>query len=102
MKTLKVKNWEEYQHYKNRCPPWIKLHVKILNDRCFTSLSCASRGLLMQLWVIASEYDGFVPNNIDELKYRLRDDGIEQEDLNLLINKGLLKECKHPQASASR
>ena len=101
MKYLKVKNWEQYQHYKNRCPPWIKLHVKILNDRCFTSLPCASRGLLMQLWVIASEYDGKVPNDLKELKYRLRDDTISQETINLLISKGLLSICKQAQADAS-
>jgi len=23
---LKTKKWSDFQHYKNRCPPWIKLH----------------------------------------------------------------------------
>jgi len=32
MLTLKVKNWEKYQHYKDRNPPWIKLHFELLTS----------------------------------------------------------------------
>ena len=28
----RVKNWSKFQHYKNRNPPWIRLHVEILDD----------------------------------------------------------------------
>ena len=101
MEYLKVKNWENYQHYKNRCPPWIKLHVTILNDRKFSMLSCASKGLLMQLWILASEYDGQVPFDINEIQFRLRDNKIKMEDLNILIKLGFLNNCKHVQASDS-
>ena len=55
----------------------------------------------MQLWVIASDYDGKIPNDIEEIHYRLRDNTILQEDVNLLIEKGLLIECKQVLASAS-
>jgi len=98
---LKVKNWEEYQHYKDRNPPWIKLHVRLLNDRQFSSLSLASRGLLMQLWILASEHDGQVPNDLEEIKFRLRDSSIKAENLNHLIDKGFLDNGKQPLASAS-
>ena len=30
--TYRVKNWSKFQHYKNRNPPWIRLHVEILDD----------------------------------------------------------------------
>jgi hypothetical protein len=33
------KNWGKFQHYKDRCPPWIKLHRDLLNDREFLHLS---------------------------------------------------------------
>ena len=99
--TLKVKNWEKYQHYKNRCPPWIKLHVNILNDRRFSALSCASKGLLMQLWILASEDNGKIPYDLNEIRFRLRDELIKKEELNLLIEKGFLKNCKQAQADAS-
>lgn len=101
MDYLKVKNWDEYQHYKDRCPPWIKLHTKILNDRAFAMLSCASRGLLMQLWILASEHDGKVPNDLEEIKFRLRDNTIKAEDVNRLISLGFLNSCKHLQADDS-
>jgi len=101
MEYLQVKNWEEYQHYQNRNPPWIKLHTKLLNDRTFTLLSCSSRGLLMQLWILASENKGKVVNDLAELKFRLRDESIKEKDLNLLIEKGFLVGCKHLLASAS-
>jgi len=99
---LSVKNWSEYQHYRDRCPPWIKLHTKILNDRKFAMLSCASRGLLMQLWILASEKDGTIPNDLNEIKFRLRDNTIKQTDVNLLIEKGFLNGCKQVQADASK
>jgi len=99
---LKVKNWSEYQHYKDRCPPWIKLHTNILNDRAFSMLSLASRGLLMQLWVLASEHGGQVPNDLDEIKFRLRDNAIKQKDINLLIDRGFLNGRKQAQAGDSK
>lgn len=27
---FKVRNWEQFQHYKDRNPPWIKLHFALL------------------------------------------------------------------------
>ena len=30
MKNLTIKNWHKFQHYKDRNPPWIKLHYEIL------------------------------------------------------------------------
>lgn len=32
MTYLHVRNWEKYQHYKNRQPVWIKLHVELIDD----------------------------------------------------------------------
>ena len=101
MNYANIKNWEEYQHYRDRCPPWIKLHVKILNDKDFTALSCASRGLLIQLWILASENEGKTPINIEEIKFRLRDNSIKEKDVNLLIDKGFLVGCKQMLADAS-
>ena len=90
MEYLKIKNWEEYQHYKDRCPPWIKLHVKILNDRAFSLLSRASKCLQMLLWILASETDGIIKNDINDIRFRLRDETIEESEINLLIEKGFL------------
>ena len=49
------KNWVDHQHYKDRNPPWIKLHRKLLNDRAFMCLPLASKALAPLLWLLAAE-----------------------------------------------
>ena len=29
---LRIKNWSEFQHYKDRAPPWVKLHHSLLDN----------------------------------------------------------------------
>jgi hypothetical protein len=72
---LRPKKWEAFQHYKDRCPPWIKLHREILNDRVFMLLPTASKALAPLLWLLASEskaQDGTFDASTDELEFRLR------------------------------
>lgn len=69
---MHVKNWHEFQHYKQRRPPWIKLHRQILDDFKFHRLPVASRALAPCIWLLASEYqDGNFPCDLDELSFRL-------------------------------
>ena len=70
---LRPKNWGSFQHYKNRLPPWIKLHKSILDDRVFMRLPVASKALAPLLWLLASESaDGEFDASTDELEFRLR------------------------------
>ena len=70
---LKPKNWTKFQHYKNRRPPWIKLHREFLDDRKFASLPLASKALAPLLWLLASEqHDGIFDGSTEELTFRLR------------------------------
>lgn len=70
---LVPKNWAVFQHYKDRCPPWIKLHRDLLNDRKFIGLPTASKALAPLLWLLASENkDGVFDASVDELEFRLR------------------------------
>lgn len=87
---LKPKNWDKFQHYKDRCPPWIKLHRDILNDRVFANLPIASKALAPLLWLLASESkDGSFDAAIEELAFRLH---IASKDIEAglkpLIDKG--------------
>jgi hypothetical protein len=67
------KNWALFQHYKDRCPPWIKIHRGLLNDRQFMCLPVASKALAPLLWLLASESkDGSFDASVDELVFRLR------------------------------
>lgn len=87
---LKPKNWDKFQHYKDRCPPWIKLHRDILNDRVFANLPIASKALAPLLWLLASESkDGSFNAASEELAFRLHIASKDIESgLKPLIDKG--------------
>jgi hypothetical protein len=87
---LKPKNWDKFQHYKDRCPPWIKLHRDLLNDRIYAGLPIASKALAPLLWLLASESkDGSFDASSEELAFRLHIASKEIEaGLKPLIDKG--------------
>jgi len=94
MKFLQVKNWETFQHYKRRNPPWLKLHRALLDDYAFCSLPDSAKGHLMLLWLYASQNNGMIPVDISFLERKISCNGI---DLDLLIERGFLI----PQSGAS-
>ena len=63
MQMLRVKNWERFQHYKKRNPPWIKLHREIFASEDWTMLADASKLLMVVCMVVASRNCGTIPNN---------------------------------------
>lgn len=87
---LQPKNWAVFQHYKDRCPPWIKLHRDLLNDRVFMCLPLASKALAPLLWLLASESkDGVFDGSLDELVFRLHITPKDYQDgVKPLIDKG--------------
>jgi len=100
---LTPKNWDSFQHYKHRSPPWIKFHRSILNDRNYISLPLASKALAPLMWLLASESkDGTFDGSLDELVFRLHITPKEYQDgVKPLIDKGffviasgVLADCK--------
>lgn len=65
---FKVRNWEQFQHYKDRNPPWIKLHFALLSSEDWVTLDDASKLLAVVCMLIASRNNGMVPNNPAYLK----------------------------------
>ncbi len=61
--VLSVKNFEQYQHYKDRKPPWIKLYNDVLDDYAFEVMPDASKAHLMLIWLLASRTDNRIPND---------------------------------------
>ena len=61
MKFLRIKNLDKHQHYKDRRPPWIKLHAEVLDDYAFGCLQDASKAHLMGIWILASKHANKVP-----------------------------------------
>ena len=67
-----VKDWHRFQHYKDRNPPWVKLHRSLLDDPEYHELSPEAAKVLPLIWLAASEYstDGSLPD-IKRLAFRL-------------------------------
>lgn len=62
---LRVKKWKDWQHYKDREPPWVKLHSKLLRDDDFLALSEPVQWQLVRVWMVASQSSRFT---LDENK----------------------------------
>jgi hypothetical protein len=100
--TITPKNWNTFQHYKDRKPAWIKLHHALLDDYQFSCLPVASRALAPCLWLLASEYEGGeITAPPDEIAFRLRMSASDLfEALKPLIDSGFfiasnpLADCK--------
>jgi hypothetical protein len=75
---LTPKNWDKFQHYKDRSPPWIKLHRDLLDNRNYWRLSPKSAKYLPLIWLISSEKDGAILDN-EDLAFRLRIDSDESK-----------------------
>lgn len=68
MRHFQVRNWSKFQHYKNRNPPWIKLHTELLENYEFASLQDASKLLAMCIWMLAARSDNKIPADPDWIK----------------------------------
>ena len=58
---FKIPHWTDYQHYKDRCPPWIKLHRCVMRNPEWVSLTDAQRGQLVGIWLLAADHNGVIP-----------------------------------------
>jgi hypothetical protein len=85
---LTVKNFSKFQHYKERNPPWIKIHRELFLDYEFGRLQDASKLHLILIWLLASQKDNKFPNDPEYIKEQIHVK--EDVDLNLLISKGFL------------
>lgn len=93
---LQIRNWHEFQHYKERNPPWIKLHVNIFASEDWVTLADASKLVMVACMIIGSKNGGKVPNNPDYIKRVAYLD--KRPDLTPLIECGFFEK---PLASAS-
>jgi len=61
MNYIRVKNWNEYQHYKDRSAPWIKLHKELLSSHFWVMGSDASKLLAICIMLLAQRNDNKIP-----------------------------------------
>jgi len=57
----RIIEWGQYQHYKDRDPPWIKLHRDLLTSQTWVTLADASRVLAVASMLIAAGTDNKIP-----------------------------------------
>ena len=91
--VIKPKNWKDFQHYKDRAPPWIKLHKSLLDNYEFHSLQLASKALAPCYWLLASEHqEGFIEVDERKLAWRFRvSEKIISETVKELISSGFFE-----------
>jgi hypothetical protein len=63
MEHLVVNGWGDFQHYKDRDPPWIKLHRKVLDNYAFSRLQDASKAHLVLIWLLAARHGNHIPHD---------------------------------------
>jgi hypothetical protein len=68
MTTIAVKNWERFQHYKDRDPPWIKLYRDLLTSEPWVLGTDLSRLIQVAITLLAARYQNAIPYQFRMLK----------------------------------
>lgn len=90
MKYLRVPNWDEYQHYKDRNPPWIKLHNQLLDNFEFTTMPDESKAHLLAIWMLASRTNNKIPHDAQWISAKIC--ASAKLNIALLVERGFLEE----------
>lgn len=89
---VRIRNWRQFQHYRDRRPSWIKVHFQLLTSKDWVSASNSERVLALACMLIASqsrELDGRFeadPEYFRRVAYLH-----ERPDFNPLIQRGFLE-----------
>ncbi len=68
MGFIRIKNWETYQHYKDRNPPWIKLHRELITSETWVSLNDAGRVLAISIMLLAAASGNRIKDDLNYIK----------------------------------
>lgn len=95
MEYLKIKNWDQFQHYKKRNPPWIKLYHSLLDDFEYSLLKDDSKLLLISFFMLAAKTNNKIPLDIPWIKAKTMIN--KKIDIQPLVNSGFI--CVYNDAS---
>lgn len=70
--SLRVRNWEKFQHYHKRNPPWIRLYNEILDNYDLSRLPDASKWHVVGIWLLASRFDNKIPDDPKWIAQRIQ------------------------------
>jgi hypothetical protein len=85
---FRIRNFERFQHYKDRNPPWIRLYGALWRDRAFFRLPDAVKAHLIGLFALAARLDNRIPDDPEWLAHELC--ASEPIDLAALVASGFL------------
>ena len=92
MDYIEICEWDKFQHYKKRNPPWIKLYVKMLDDDEFDCLPDDSNLLFFCLLPFASRWNNKIKLNFRWLQKKLPiNKPITSDTLQPLIDAGFIQ-----------
>lgn len=77
-----VRNFDKFQHYKDRNPPWIRLYNSLLDSYEYACLPDASKAHLLAIFLLASRLNNKIPADVHWLKNAIH--ATESVDLNVL------------------
>jgi hypothetical protein len=100
VKTFSVKNFDRFQHYKDRSPPWIKLYNELLENYEFGALPDAVKGQLICIWLLASRMDNKLPLDAKWLANKIN--ATDPIDLDLLLETGFIEPHDPVKAAGKR
>lgn len=93
---LRIRNLEKYQHYRDRNPPWVKLHRDLLENYEFEQLPDATKAHALLLLLLAARIGNVIP--IDPLWIGRKIGALSPVDLTQLLKAGFLEvsgaDCK--------
>jgi hypothetical protein len=94
---FRIRNFERFQHYKDRNPPWIRLYGGLWRDRAFFRLPDAVKAHLIGLFALAARLDNRIPDDPQWLAHELC--ASEPIDFGALLASGFLIP-EHPASEA--
>lgn len=96
---FRIRNFERFQHYKDRNPPWIRLYGALWRDRAFFRLPDALKAHLIGLFALAARLDNRIPDDPEWLAHELC--ASERIDLAALVASGFLVPEHHASAAVA-
>jgi hypothetical protein len=64
---ISLTNWDKYQHYKDRNPGWIKLHISLVSSEGWVKGDAEQKNLIIALMVAAARFNNRIPAHADML-----------------------------------
>lgn len=88
MATISIVRWDEFQHYRDRDPPWIKLYRDTLTSLAWMMGNDHSKLLMCALMLIAARYKNEIPADpllVKRMAHLEMDEKVISETLEKLV-----------------